>query len=213
MLIEALTFSKSNYFKFIKKSSKYFVIFFMLTITFDFVKLSLGQGSSSAEVIVGILEVLSTYLFYALLIKSSFNLIDNEQEEVSVKSLGVNFFIYLRVNVVYSLLFLLGIFLFVLPGIWAMIFLFFAPMITLDNSYKKGKFFKRSIELVKANLWITVALSVMSFIIMGLDFALFPYIKESSFKLSGMMIKGFIIILLDFFFLLTSSKIYKEITK
>ena len=212
MFLESLSFAKNNFSTFFKSSLKYFFIFFFLTITFDFVKLSLGQGHSSAEFVVGLAEVLATYLFYALLIRKSFSLIDNVEESLASKSLGGDFFIYLRVNIVYSLLFLVGGLL-IVPGIWVMIFLFFAPMITLDTSYKDGKYFKRSIELVKKNIWTTLGLSIFSLLIMSIDFALFPYIKESEFRLVGMFGKNLIVILFDFFFLLFASKVYKSLVK
>lgn len=212
MFLDSLKFSKDNVVVFFKSSHKYFIIFFFLTIAFDYIKLSLGQGHSSAEFIVGISEVLATYLFYALLIRRSFSLIDNDSQYPSLKSLGVDFFIYLRVNIVYSLLFLVGALL-IIPGIWVMVFLFFAPMVTLDESYKEGKYFKRSIELVKKDVWTTLGLSLFSLVIMSVDFALFPYIKESSFKLVGMISKNLIVILLDFFFLLFASKVYKNLVK
>jgi hypothetical protein len=212
MFVESLLFVKDNFKNYFKSALNYFFIFFLLTIAFDFIKLSLGQGHGSAEFIVGISEVLATYLFYALLIRKSFALIDGVEELGSFSKLGVDFFIYLRVNIVYSLLFLVGG-LFILPGVWVMVFLFFAPMVTLDQSYKEGKYFKRSIELVKRSVWVTLCLSLVSLSIMSIDFALFPYIKESSFKFSGMFAKNFVIIILDFFFLLFASKVYKSLAK
>jgi hypothetical protein len=203
MFLEAVNYTSENLLTLIKSTFKLLLSFLALTIVIDFAKLSLGQGHGSAEFIIGLIEVVATYYFYALIIKKSFSFIEGRE----VRALGLNFLIYLRVNIIYSLLFFLGAFL-VIPGLWALVFLYFAPIITLDDNYQGGKFLKRSIQLVRRGPWPVVFLAVISVIIMALDLALFPMIKKSELWQVGIVVKNIAMIVAEYFFLLLTTKIY-----
>lgn len=208
MFLDSLKYSFNNLKDVIRGSLQIFLGFLVLSITTDFVKLSLGQGSGSAELIVGIVEVLATYFFYAVIIKNCFSLIEEKQ----VRGVGLGFLIYLRINIIYSLLFFLGMFL-ILPGIWVLIFLFFAPFVALDDHHQGGKFLKRSAQLVKRDILTVSILAVISVVLMSIDFAIFPLIKRAELWQLGIVVKNFVMILIDYIFLILCSKVYTQLKR
>lgn len=63
---------------------------------------------------------------------------------------------FLLYNIYYSFLFLIGIFLFVLPGLYVLIYFFLVPLVAVLDDSIDGQYFKRSKELVQKNLPLVI---------------------------------------------------------
>lgn len=72
---------------------------------------------------------------------------------------------FLLYNLYYSFLFFGGILLFVIPGIYVLIFFSMVPFIAVLDDSAEGQFFKKSHELVKNNLSVVIWASVINLLV------------------------------------------------
>lgn len=88
----------------------------------------------------------------------------------------LSFFVptFLLYNLYYSFLFFLGLALFILPGLYALVFFSMVPFIAVLDDEVDGKFFKRSRELVKRNVGLVAWASFLSLIAEASGFLLSP---------------------------------------
>ncbi|WP_127717320.1 hypothetical protein [Halobacteriovorax sp. HLS] len=212
MFKNSLQFGSRNLVKFVLDNYIYFILFLAFSITVDFLRTSFSQGNVTFEQILAVVELLFTYFITAALIRKGLQIISQDETSIYSNFWG-RFFIYLRVNIVYTLFFLGGVFLLVLPGLFALVFLFYAPLLVLDPSYKDDSYFKKSIELAKKNKGLTAFIAVFSLIVMGLDFALLPQIKDSQFPLLWISLKSIIMTAIDFFMVLFNVQVYWQLKK
>lgn len=212
MFKNSLRFSTSNLLGFVRENLFYFIPIILFSVVVDLLRSSFSQGNDTFEQILAVVELLVTYFITAALIKKALQIVDKDMGSIFEKFWG-SFFIYLRVNIVYTLLFLAGLFLLVVPGVFVLVFLFYAPLLALDPSYSEDNYFKKSIELSKKNIGLTALISGLSLALMAIDFALLPQIKDTQFALFWISLKSIVMTTLDFFMILFNIHIYGQLKR
>jgi hypothetical protein len=82
---------------------------------------------------------------------------------------------YLLYNLYYSFLFFLGFILLIVPGFYALIYFFMAPLIAILDDSNSGEYFKRSRVLVKKDVWLVALISFSTLL-----FEVLSYFNEAT---------------------------------
>ncbi len=159
MLIESLKYSIFNLKKVISNNISVTFFFLCFSIIIDLTREQFLPSGGSAAIVFGLIDVLGTSVFYAIFLNSILGIL---------KFSTLNFFTYFRVNILYSIFFLLGVMVFVLPGLYILTFFFFAPVIALEGE-KSSNYFKESKELVKKSPWNVLMLSLLPLLLTAFD--------------------------------------------
>ncbi|OUR97017.1 hypothetical protein A9Q84_11840 [Halobacteriovorax marinus] len=207
MLGKSLKFSKENILAFSKNSYLYIISLFAVSFLADYVRIILGEANQNASLVLTLIEVVFTYFVYAVLIKAIFIFQSGVTEQNALRQIGIKFFIYLRVNIVYTIVFFIGSMLLVVPGLLALTFFYFAPILVIQKDLYQKSYFRESIKLVKKAPWSVFTISLFSMIVMSLDFAIMPLIKESGFEFLGLFFSTSVVVALDIFLLLAGVRL------
>lgn len=213
MLIQSLKFSLNNLVSFAKFSSVYIALLFIISFITDYVRVILGEANQSASLVLTLIEVILIYFTYAILIKSIFNFKGGGSNQGVLKQIGIKFFIYLRVNIIYTIAFFLGTMLLVIPGILALMFFFFAPILVIQKDLTQESYFKESVRLVKKAPWSVLFISLLSMTVMSLDFAIMPLLKNSGYEVSGLFFTTGVVVLVDVFLLIAGVHLLESTQK
>lgn len=119
-------------------------------------------GVSEESTIYIVLTVIATLLIFIVL--SQVVLIQKRKHGGTG---ALSFFVptFLLYNLYYSFLFFLGLLLFIVPGLYVLVFFSMVPFIAVLDDEIDGKFFKRSRELVKKNIGLVAWASFFNLLV------------------------------------------------
>ncbi|WP_372655742.1 hypothetical protein [Halobacteriovorax sp.] len=169
MFLDSLRFSLENFKINVQKNLFILVLLFLFSIFIDVSREFIGATGETALIIHGLVETIGTCLFYALILN----------ELLGGKKLStLNFFTYLRINILYSILYLIGSVFLIIPGLYILTFFYFAPIIALEGK-EDGSYFKKSKGIVKKSPWSVLAIGVSLLLLMSLEFWTMGLVSEA----------------------------------
>lgn len=207
MFIDSIRFSSRSYFSKLRENISTVFLLFVFSFFIDLTRTYFGRMGDTSQIIHGLAETVGSCFFYALILN---NLLGIQKLTI------LNFFTYLRVNILYSIIYLIGSVVLVLPGLYFLTFFYFAPIIALEGNEVDG-YFKKSRVLVKKSPLSVFAIGLSLLILMVLDFWLLSLINEANLSEFYMYLTFFfvnlIIILLDYFLFIATIYQYRELSK
>ncbi|WP_417334855.1 hypothetical protein [Halobacteriovorax marinus] len=204
MLAQVLKSSRSDYLKKCREHLSLLIGLLFFSILIDLCR-DLFNTSDMEKFLFGLFEVIGSCVFYALILGRLLGL---------QKFNFLNFFVYLRVNILYSLFYLLGALVLIIPGLYILTFFYFAPILALEG-VECESYFSKSREMTKKSPWSALAVSLSLVFLMILDLLFLGYVKEAALsgELELIVLVGFnaLIVAFDLFFFLVSIELYKKL--
>ena len=205
MFIETLKYSLQNLKGTLRDNVSTAFFFICFSVFVDLIRENIPAENVSTQFILGIVDILGSSLFYALFLNYLLGI---------TKFSTLNFFVYFRVNILYSIFFFLGSLAFVLPGVWALTFLYFAPVMALEGRVH-SKYFKESILLVKRAPWTVFGLSVILLLLMAFDFWFLGLLKAATvgegLKYVLLVVSNLAVVVINIYLFITTVFLYRKL--
>ncbi len=125
-----------------------------------------GLPAAQFSIVITIAAALLSYLFGMGLIRVTIDIIDNQNPNFGrLFQEYPKFWRYLGVNILIALIFLLGLLLFIIPGIIWLLMFFFAPYLIIDKNIGVIDALKKSRQMTKGSRWrLLLAVIILFFI-------------------------------------------------
>lgn len=204
MLLESLQYSSNNFKEKVGKNLSTLLYLFVFSFIIDISRDSIAGSTETVLILHGLFETIGTCLFYSLILNNL----------LGVGKLTIlNFFTYLRVNILYSLFYLLGSVFFIIPGLYILTIFYFAPIIALEGK-ENGSYFKKSKSLVRKFPWSIFGVGITLLLLTALDFWSMGLIAEAevatSFKYFFAAISNLVIVILDLYLFTATVYLYRK---
>ncbi|PIK15313.1 hypothetical protein [Halobacteriovorax sp. JY17] len=204
MLVDSLKYSALNLKKTILDNLVTVFFFLFFTVLMDLIREQISSTAQGAQVILGIVDILGSSLFYALFLNSILEI---------TKFSTLNFFTYLRVNILYSIFFFVGTVLLVLPGLYILTIFFFAPVMALEGKVHSD-YFKQSRLLAKKSPWSIFGLSVIALLLMAFDFwfmgLLQAEVMSESLRYSLLLASNILVVIVNIYLFIATVFLYRK---
>ncbi|GEM_PF-4502686 len=206
MLLLSLKYSVENYKEQFQRNFLVLILLFLFSIVLDLSRDFIGATSETALIVHGLVETVGTCFFYSLILNNL----------LGINKLNtLNFFTYLRINILYSVLYLLGSVLLIVPGLYILTIFYFAPIIALEGK-ADGGYFKKSKDLVKKSPWSVFVIGISLLLLMAVDFWSMGVIAEANtstlLKYLGIILSNLLVVLVDLYLFSVTVFLYKKLS-